>query len=126
MNMPSNIKPWIQGGIVGAIALAIVGFSWGGWVTGGTATKEAAAASHDAVVAALAPICVEQFRAQGDAGAKIDALVKTSSWERGTMVRESGFATMPGAKTSDPDVATACAKILATPAATAPPTAPKS
>ena len=26
MNMPTNTKPWIQGAIVGAIALAIVGF----------------------------------------------------------------------------------------------------
>ncbi|WIM10163.1 MAG: hypothetical protein OJF58_001117 [Enhydrobacter sp.] len=29
MNMPANTKPWIQGGIVGAIALAISGFGWG-------------------------------------------------------------------------------------------------
>jgi hypothetical protein len=33
--MPTNTKPWIQGAAVGALALAIVGFSWGGRVTGG-------------------------------------------------------------------------------------------
>ena len=115
MNMPTNTKPWIQGAVVGAIALAIVGFNWGGWVTGGTAAKNAAAASHDAVVAALAPICVERFREQPDAVVKADALMKTSNWERGKLVESSGFATMPGSKTADSDVARACAEVLATP-----------
>ena len=32
MKLPTSTKPWIQGGIVGAIAAVIVGFSWGGWV----------------------------------------------------------------------------------------------
>jgi hypothetical protein len=121
MNMPVNTKPWIQGAVVGAIALAIVGFNWGGWMTGGTATKNAAAASRDAVVAALAPICVERFREQPDAVLKTDALLKGSSWERGNLVEKSGYATMPGSKTADSDVARACAAIL-----TAPTTPPKS
>ena len=113
MNMPTNTKPWIQGAVVGAIVLAIVGFSWGGWVTGGTAARNSAAASHDAVVAALAPICVERFRAQPDAVMKADALVKSSGWERGNMIEKSGYATMPGSTTADSDVARACAEILA-------------
>ena len=113
MNMPTNTKPWIQGAVVGAIVLAIVGFSWGGWVTGGTAARNSVVASRDAVVAALAPICVERFRAQPDAIVKADALVKTSTWERGNIIEKSGFATMPGSKTTDSDVARACAEILA-------------
>ena len=116
MNMPTNTKPWIQGAVVGAIALAIVGFSWGGWVTGGSADKRAAAAAHDAVVVALAPICVERFRAQGDASAKLGELSKASSWDRGGFIERSGFATMPGSKTSDSDVARACAEMLSNPA----------
>jgi len=107
--------------IAAIVATMVVGFSWGGWVTGGTAAKNSAAASHDAVVAALAPICVERFRAQPDAVAQAAALVKTSSWERGSTVEKSGFATMPGSKTTDSDVARACAEILA-----APPVVPKS
>jgi hypothetical protein len=113
MNMPAHTKPWIQGAVVGAIALAIVGFSWGGWVTGGRASKDSIAASHTAVVAALAPICVERFRAQPDGVVKVDALLKTSTWERGSLIEKSGFATMPGSKTADSDVARACAEILA-------------
>ena len=117
MNMPTNTKPWIQGAVVGAIALAIVGFTWGGWVTGGTSAKSSAVASHEAVVAALAPICVERFRAQPDAIVKTDALMKGSSWDRGNIIEQSGYATMPGSKTADSDVARACAAILATAAA---------
>ena len=88
MNMPTNTKPWIQGAVVGAIVVSIVGFNWGGWVTGGTAAKNSAAASHEAVVAALAPICVDRFRAQPDAVVKADVLVKTSSWERGNIIEK--------------------------------------
>jgi hypothetical protein len=115
MNMPINTKPWIQGGIVGAVAAVIVGFSWGGWVTGGSSDKHAASAAHDATVAALAPICVDRFRAQGDAAAKLTELAKASTWERGGVIERSGFAMMPGSKTADSDVARACAEILATP-----------
>ena len=33
MNVPSYLKPALTGAVIGAAALAIVGFSWGGWVT---------------------------------------------------------------------------------------------
>jgi hypothetical protein len=116
MKTPTNTKPWIQGAIVGAIALAIVGFTWGGWVTGGTAVKNSAIASHDAVIAALAPICVERFRGQADAVVRTTDLAKLSSWERGSIIEKAGFATMPGSTTADSDVARACAEILSAPA----------
>ena len=58
----------------------------------------------------------ERFRAQGDAPARIAELAKASSWEQGNVVEKSGYAVMPGSKTTDSDVARACAEILATPA----------
>lgn len=61
----------------------------------------------------LAPICAERFRAQGDAPARIAELAKANSWEHGSVVEKSGYATMPGSKTSDSDVARACAEMLA-------------
>ena len=73
--------------------------------------------AHDAVVVALAPICVERFRAQGDAPAKIAALAKENSWARGDVVEKSSFALTPGSKTTVSDVARACAEILANPPA---------
>jgi hypothetical protein len=113
MTMPNNSSAYLWGAFVGAVALAIVGFTWLGWVTGGTATRNSAAAAQEAVVAALAPICVEQFRGQADAPARIAALATTSSWERGSVVEKSGFATMPGSKLADSNVARACAELLA-------------
>ena len=115
MKLPENTSAYLWGGAIGAIALAIIGFTWGGWVTGGTARKESAAAAHDAVVAVLAPICVDRFRAQADSPAKLTALMGTSSWERGQTVEKSGFATMPGSTTTDSDVARACAELLSAP-----------
>jgi len=115
MKLPANTNAYLWGAFVGAVVLAIVGFSWGGWTTEGTATRNAATAAHDAVVAVLAPICVERFRGQTDAAARTADLAKTSTWERGSVIEKSGFATMPGAKSADADVARACAAILANP-----------
>lgn len=115
MKLPQNTSAYIWGAAVGAIALAVVGFGWGGWVTGGTSKKMAAEAASTAKVAALAPICAERFRGQPDGPAKIAELAKASTWDRGNVVEKSGFAMMPGSKTTDSDVARACAEILANP-----------
>jgi hypothetical protein len=112
MNIPVNAKPWMQGGVVGAVAVAVIGFGWGGWVTGGSASKHAAIAAHDATVTALASVCADRFRAQGDAAVKIAELSKVSTWDRGGFIERSGFALMPGSKTADSDVARACAESL--------------
>ena len=48
--------------VASAVVTMILGFTWGGWVTGGTARSMAEAAGADAVVTRLAPICVVQFK----------------------------------------------------------------
>jgi hypothetical protein len=116
MRIPSDTKPLLWGAFIGAVACAILGFTWGGWVTGGSAREQAALSAHQAVVTALAPICVERFRTQGDADARIAALAKASTWDRSSVIEKSGYALMPGSKTTDPDVARACAEMLAVPA----------
>lgn len=116
MNLPKDTRPLIWGAIGGAVLCIALGFTWGGWVTSATARKEAAIAQHDGMVAALAPICAERFRSQADGPAKLADLAKASSWERSGMVERSGYALMPGSKTSNSDVARACAEMLANPA----------
>ena len=37
MKFPQNTKPVLWGAASGALALAIVGFAWGGWMTSSTA-----------------------------------------------------------------------------------------
>jgi hypothetical protein len=71
----------LQGAAVGAVATIFIGFNWGGWSLGSTADKMAKDHSELAVVAALAPVCADKFRAQPDAAAKTIALSKVDSWK---------------------------------------------
>jgi hypothetical protein len=99
--------------LVAAIVLTmIIGFAWGGWVTGGSAEKIAEKMAGDAVVLRLAPICVFQFSHDPQKDQKLNELKETSSWSRGEYVQKQGWATMPGEEEPDRKVADACAKLL--------------
>jgi pimeloyl-ACP methyl ester carboxylesterase len=107
------VKPALWGAAAGAIALAIVGFSWGGWVTGRTAETIATNRAETAVVAALTPICVEKFRQAADASANLAEMKKTTySWDQSKFVEKGGWATMPGSTEPNSAVAMACAASL--------------
>ncbi len=114
MKIPVETKPAIWGIAGGAIALAIVGFGWGGWMTGSRAEADAAQRAKAAVVVALAPVCVERFQHASEAPTNLAALKKTDSWSQGDFVEKGGWATGPG--TNPPDqvsaVAKACAALL--------------
>ena len=91
----------------------VIGFSWGGWVTGGTANKLAADQAGAAVVTVLTPICVEKFLQNSDAQANLAVLRKISSnWQQGQYLEKGGWATPPGATSSDYELARACAAKL--------------
>ncbi len=107
-----KIKPGFWGAIGGAIALSIVGFAWGGWVTGGTAQKLAEELAEDAVVARLAPICVEQFKQDLEKDQKLKELNEENSWERDDYVIKQGWATMPGEEDADIKVAEKCTELV--------------
>jgi hypothetical protein len=103
----------LQAVAIGAVASMVIGFSWGGWVTGGAATKLADERADTAVVAALTPICVEKFLQNSDAKANLAALQKISTnWEQGQYLENGGWATRPGASSSDYHLARACAEKL--------------
>ena len=72
----------LQGAAAGAVATMVVGFYWGGWSLGSTADKMAKERSELAVIAVLAPVCADKFRALPDAEAKQVALSKAKSWKR--------------------------------------------
>src|SRR2546429_9024928 len=98
MQVPSETKPALWGAAGGAIALAIVGFTWGGWMTTGTANKLADQRADSAVVAILTPICVESVRQNADATANLAALEKIpKSWGQGDFMEKAGWATRHGA-----------------------------
>ena len=107
-----KIKTALWGAIGGAIVLAIVGFAWGGWVLGGTAQNMAEELAQNAVVARLAPICVEQFNQDSEKDQKLKKLKETDSWKRRDYVEKQGWATMPGEKEADSTVAAECVELL--------------
>jgi hypothetical protein len=98
--------------LAGAVLVIVIGFAWGGWVTGGTAQKMADTAAQKAVVAHLAPICVAQFNQDPARDEKLKELQAVSSSQRAKYVTGQSWATMPGETEPDSQVASECAKLL--------------
>ena len=108
MNVPTWIKPGAWGAIGGAIAAMIIGFSWGGWVTGGTSAKTAAAGAEAAVVQAFVPLCVARAEQQPD---QLPAIKTASYYQRGDLVIKAGWVPNVAEKYRT-DVANACATAI--------------
>ena len=109
----ATVRSVLWGAAAGAIALAIVGFNWGGWVTAGTAETLAKSRAATAVVAALTPICVEKFRQAADASANLAEMKKAAYvWDQSRFVEKGGWATMPGSTEPNSAVARTCAESL--------------
>ncbi len=102
----------LWGAAGGAVVLAVIGFTLGGWVTGGTAQGMAEEMAGNAVVARLAPICVEQFKQDPEKDQKLKDLKKEDSWNKDDYVEKQGWATMPGEKDPDSTVSTKCAEMI--------------
>jgi hypothetical protein len=119
MRVPSilrgeSLKRLLQGVVVGAVATIVVGFNWGGWWLGSTADKMIKEQSKLAVVAALAPVCADKFRAQPDAAVKIIALSKAYPWKRAEEFPKE-LVTIPGETEPSSALADACYALLAAP-----------
>lgn len=107
------VKPALWGAATGATALAIVGFSWGGWVTDRTAETLAKNRAATAVVTALAPICVEKFRQAADVSANLAEMKKAAyASDQSRFIEKGGWATMPGSSEPNSAVARVCAETL--------------
>jgi len=111
MEAPSQLKPVLWGAVGGAVVLATIGFTWGGWVTGSKAEVLARQQVQAALVEVLTPICVDKFNRATDAQARLVELKKiTSSWDRERFVRENDWAKF--GKESNSRVVDACASEL--------------
>ena len=109
MNVPEWVKPGAWGLAGGAAAAMIVGFTWGGWMTGSTAEKLATDRSETAVVAAFTPMCVA--KAKLATPADLALLKAESSWSRDDFIVKSGW--VAGVDESHrAAVAEACAPIV--------------
>jgi alpha/beta superfamily hydrolase len=111
MEAQSQLKPALWGAVGGAIALAIIGFSWGGWVTGSKADALARQQVQAALIEVLTPICVDKFYRAENAQARLVEFKKmTSSLDRERFVRENAWAKF--GKESNSRVVDACATEL--------------
>ena len=119
MQVPSILqgesrKRLLQGAAVGAAATIVVGFNWGGWSLGSTADKMAKERSELAVIAALAPVCADKFRALPDAKAKTVVLSKVYPWKRADEFPNE-FVTLPGETSPSSALVDACSTLLLAP-----------
>ena len=113
LKLTPKVEAALWGAVGGAAALAFVGFMFGGWVTGSRATEMARQQADKAVVAVLAPICVDKFRHAKNVEENLGKLKAISySWEKGTYVTQGGWATLPGNNEPTSGVAQACAEML--------------
>lgn len=124
MQIPSYLNG--EGLKTHAIALAIgvfvalaLSFNWFGFGLGGmlpkTAKKMTAEKVNAEVVALYTPQCVKHFEAQSDMASHWAALKKAAAdYDQQDFIEKAGFATPPGAKEANDDVASACADKLTT------------
>ncbi len=106
--LKKSVVFWIA---IGAVLVTLfLGFTQAGWTTAGTATNMAEASAQAAVIARLSPICVAQFNADAQRTVRLEELKAASSSQRSKIVKEQGWATMPGETDPDTRVATECTK----------------
>ena len=79
---------------VGSVVVAIiVGFSWGGWVTGGSAREMAENSAAQARQDLAAVVCVDRFMAAPDVGVQLAALKGMErSYQQSKFVEDGGWA----------------------------------
>ena len=107
----------------GSVILAVVvGFSWGGWVTGGTAREMADDSAAQARQELAAVVCVDRFMAAPDVGVQLAALKGMErSYQQSKFVEDGGWAiivpasspTDYKARADDREAAGLCAEELA-------------
>ena len=113
MKTPVWIQPALLGAGAGAIAMAIVGFGWGGWVTGGASRDAAAKESNAAIVTALTPYCLERSQNDPQSIQVLAELKAASTYNRRGIVEKAGWATPLGAEKPNTALAQACQLALA-------------
>lgn len=108
MKTPEWIIPAVYGAVGGAIALVIIGFTVGGWMTNGTATKMANDLAASAVVSVMTPYCVVQSKSAPNSVEVLAALKAAQSYDRREIIEKAGWATPLGEETPNRALAVSC------------------
>jgi hypothetical protein len=109
-------KKFVFWACAASVALTVlVGFKWGGWVTGGTAQEMAEIDAANARAELVVASCIVRFGKAADVSTRLAKLKKTDSWMRGTYMEKAGWVTPLGATAPVPDAGERCAEQLLNP-----------
>ena len=104
---------------IGAVVAFALSFNWFGFGIGAmlpsTAKKMAESKVNAEIVSLYTPQCVKLFEAQTDMTSHWAALKKAAAdYDQQDFIEKAGFATPPGSKEANDDLANACANKLVT------------
>lgn len=108
MNMREMIQPVAIGLVVGGALTAIVGFTWGGWVSTSKANEIALQKSTTAVAEVLTPYCVAGALADPNYATILETMKAGTSYDRTAIVTKAGWATPMGTDKPLAALAAAC------------------
>ena len=101
---------WACAGCI--VATMIIGFTWGGWVTGSTAERMATQGIMAARADLAAAICVSRFENGPDAVVNLASLKASDSWSRNDFIEKGGWATPAGTEKPIAGAASLCVQRL--------------
>lgn len=108
MSISTWAEPAVAGILLGAIVVASVGFTWGGWSTASGSRQFATSATAAGVAAALLPYCVEKSRSDPVAEKVFEKLRGTSGYRRQRIIEQAGWATPLGTTSPNWDLSELC------------------
>lgn len=101
---------WSCAGCV--VATLVLGFTWGGWMTGSSARKAVVQAGYDARADMAAAICVKRFSGSPDRVANLATLKGTDTWKRDEFIVKGGWLKIDGQDEDVSGASTLCAQRL--------------
>ena len=109
------IKPFLLGAGLGILAFAAIGFNWFGlpgfgYQTYGGAESMAKARAEAGVIGARVPICLDNALSDLNETKMAEFVEATRSFDQSKVVREGGWAIMPGVEKSDRTLESTCAE----------------
>lgn len=103
---------WVWSCAGSIAATMVVGFTVGGWVTGGTAQEMAENAVEETRAELVASVCVERFVDSTQFADQLASLKEADSWDRDGMIVDGGWVTLANMDEPVDDAADLCAERL--------------
>ncbi|MEO5326477.1 hypothetical protein PV773_24505, partial [Mesorhizobium sp. CC13] len=91
-DMAKSSRIWSSSDRHYPILTIVAGFTFGGWMTGGSARLMASVAARDARAELAAAECVQRFVASEQAAEQLAALKDLSSWQRSGFIKDGGWS----------------------------------